>query len=121
MKVKSTWLSRLLVTLNNKIWLVILWFVISPGLILGPIRLINEIQLRHNATCIKAQVIEYKTRISKGSIRGVVSFLYEYDGKYYVSNTIVNDVYPYKINEPITIIVNAKKPSQSHIWHGKEL
>lgn len=110
-----------MIKLNNQIWCVILWFVISPGLILGPIKIANEIKLRHNASYVEAKVIEYKTRITRGSIRGVVTFFYEYDGKNYVSNTIVNDVYPYKINEKIFIIVNKENPSQSHIWRGKQL
>ena len=115
MKVKNTWLSRLLVRMSDNAWLVTLWFIISPFLIIGPIRIVQEIKLRKNSTVITAHVINYNRLPTR---RGEVAFLFELDGKYYVNSTLTSGVHPYKINETIVIIVNKEKPSQSHIWNG---
>lgn len=116
MKVKNTWLSRLLVRMSNNAWLVTLWFIISPFIIIGPVQIIRELKLRKNSAVLTAQVINYN-RLPTG--RGKVTFLYEFDEKYYVNSTLVTGVRPYSINEMIVIIVNKERPSQSHIWNTK--
>lgn len=121
MKVKNTWLSRLLVRLDSNKWAIIIWFLISPCLIVVPKRIIQEIILRHNAVFVNATVVKYeKYTTAKRGMWEVISFLYEYDGNYYVNTVRNKSARSYAINEQVLIIVNKNKPTQSHLWNKQE-
>jgi len=113
MMVKNTWLSRLLVRLNDKTWLVCLWLFISPFLIFGPIMIVREMKLRSNAAVLSSHVVEYIPGKHKK-----LTYLYLYSGKYYVGKDIIMGKKSYNINEPITIIVSRDNPQKGHIWNG---
>ena len=115
MMVKNTWLSRLLVRLNDKTWVVWLWIMISPFLILGPMRIVKEKKLRSNAAVLTARVVEYVPNKPQK-----VKYVYQFDGKYYVNTNRIYGKQSYTINEPITIIVNKDNPQQSHLWDGRK-
>lgn len=117
--VKDTWFSRLLEKLNRKKWVTIIWFLICPFLIIGPIDIIREIDLRTNAFFSYARVVEYKIKGGRNGRVGKISYLYEYNNEYYTNTCTVNAAGVYNINDTIPIIINAQRPEQSHIWLNK--
>ena len=116
MKVKNTWLSRLLVKLDNNIWCVIIWYSISPSLFSIPSVIISEISLRSHATFTDAKIIEYQIERSRATTLGYLKYLYSFGGIYYVGGCRVNATEDYYINDTITVMINEHNPTESHIW-----